>query len=208
MSLAFLRRSVAAVHCVFVLTLAVVTTLGAQAAVAAGPAVTVADIRFMQEMIGHHQQAVEMTALVRARTRRADLRVLSERIAVSQADEIAMMRQWLSTRGAVVPQPAAHDMSGHPAGHVMGDTAAAHVMMPGMLTAAQMAALRAARGARFDRLFLEGMIQHHGGALTMVQALMATPGAAQESSLNRFVTDVATDQRAEITRMRRMLPRS
>lgn len=167
---------------------------------ASGPVVTAADVTFMQEMIGHHAQAVEMTALIRTRTRRRDLLTLGERITVSQRDEIAMMRQWLQTRGAPAPAAAAHDMSGHtmPAGHTMP-------MMPGMLTPEQMAALRRARGATFDRLFLEGMIQHHGGALTMVEQLLAVPGAAQESEINRFVTDVDTDQRAEITRMRRML---
>lgn len=170
--------------------------LRAQASTA--PAVTAADIRFMQEMIGHHQQAVEMTALVATRTRRAQLNVLAERISVSQADEIAMMHQWLRTRGA--DTVSAHDMSAH-AGHDM----AAAPLMPGMLSAREMAALRGARGARFDRLFLEGMIRHHGGALTMVEQLLATAGAAQESSINRFVTDVDTDQRAEIRRMRQML---
>lgn len=172
----------------------------AQPIAAAGPVVTAADVRFMQEMIGHHAQAVEMTALVRTRTRRPDLLILGERITVSQSDEIAMMRQWLQARGAAAPTAAAHDMSGHgtEGGHTMA-------MMPGMLTPEQMSALRIARGATFDRLFLEGMIQHHGGALTMVGQLLAVPGAAQESEINRFVTDVDTDQRAEITRMRRML---
>ena len=172
----------------------------AQPTAVAGPTVTAADVRFMQEMIGHHAQAVEMTALIQTRTRRPDLQTLGERITVSQRDEIAMMRHWLEARGATVPATMAHDMRGHGAstGHAMA-------LMPGMLTPEQMTALRASRGATFDRLFLEGMIQHHGGALTMVGQLLAVPGAAQESEINRFVTDVDTDQRAEITRMRRML---
>ncbi|MDZ7630359.1 MAG: DUF305 domain-containing protein [Gemmatimonadaceae bacterium] len=174
--------------------------------VPAGPSVTAADLRFMQEMIGHHQQAVEMTALLPSRTRRADMRTLGERIAISQSDEIAIMRQWLRKHGtteSAAPDAASHTMPGH----AMPDHAtSAHEghAMPGMLTATQMQALRAATGARFDRLFLDGMIQHHGGALAMVDSLLTTPGAAQESSLNRFVIDVVSDQRAEIARMRRM----
>ena len=176
--------------------------IGAQAP---GPKVTAADVRFMQDMIGHHAQAVEMTALVRTRTRRAEMRALSERIAVSQTDEMAIMRQWLEAHAAAFPAAAAHEMHADSKHGMIA--AAAMPMMPGMLSPAQMQTLRRASGPRFDRLFLEGMIRHHGGALAMVESLMATPGAAQESSLNRFVTDVDTDQRAEIARMRRMLSR-
>jgi uncharacterized protein (DUF305 family) len=150
-------------------------------------------------MIGHHQQAVEMSALVAARTRRAQMRTLAERITVSQADEMAMMRQWLRAHGASDTSVVSHDVGAH-AGHDMGSTAS----MPGMLSAERMAALRAARGARFDRLFLDGMIRHHEGALTMVRQLLGQ-GGAQESSINRFVSDVDADQRAEIARMQRML---
>jgi len=178
----------------------------AQATQGAVPAVTAADVRFMQEMIGHHQQAVEMTALVSARTRRAQLRLLAERIGVSQTDEMALMRRWLRAHGGSGDATASHDMSEHD-GHDMSGTGGIQLMplMPGMLSRTEMAALRAARGARFDRLFLEGMIRHHGGALTMVEQLLHAPGAAQESSINRFVSDVDADQRAEIARMRRML---
>ncbi len=175
----------------------------AQSPLAAAPAVTAADVRFMREMIGHHQQAVDMTALVAARTRRPQLRVLAERIAVSQADEMALMRQWLRTHGAVGDTTMSRGMSRH-ADHYMS-TMSTTAVMPGMLSSKAMTALRAARETRFDRLFLEGMIRHHGGALTMVEQLLATAGAAQESSINRFVTDVDADQRAEIARMRRML---
>lgn len=158
----------------------------------------------MEEMLGHHQQAVEMTALVRARSRRADLLLLAERISVSQTDEMAQMRRWLKGQGVGAPAAMSHDMSAH-AGHTMpGDSTP---MMPGMLSPAQMVALRGAAGARFDRLFLEGMIQHHGGALTMVKALLQVPGAAQESAINHFVIEVDGDQRAEIARMRRLLSR-
>jgi len=176
----------------------------AQSAVSRGPAVTDADIRFMQEMLGHHQQAIEMTALVRARSRRPDLQLLAERISVSQTDEMAQMRRWLKAQRVDTAAAMSHDMSAH-AGHTMSRDSTP--VMSGMLTSAQMDALRRAAGPRFDRLFLQGMIQHHGGALTMVKALLLVPGAAQESSINHFVTEVDADQRAEIARMRRLLSR-
>ena len=185
------------------LTLGVGPTLRAQPPVRGAPAVTTADIRFMQEMLGHHRQAVEMTALVRARTRTARVLALAERIAVSQTDELAMMRQWLVANGVAPDTGALHHMKAHETHREPGMGAMA--LMPGMLSPIAMRALRAARGARFDQIFLDGMIRHHLGALTMVEALLATPGAAQESSINRFVTDVDTDQRAEIARMRRMV---
>lgn len=155
------------------------------------------DVAFMQGMIHHHAQAVEMVALIAARSTDVVLRSLGERIDVSQRDEIAMMQQWLHQHGQEAPDPLPHigmDMGGHtmPA-------------MPGMLTAAQMTALKAARGRAFDRLFLEGMIQHHEGALEMVRALFATTGAAQSTAIFRFASDVDADQRAEIARMRAML---
>jgi len=153
---------------------------------------TAADVRFMQGMIGHHAQALEMTALVPTHTKREDLRKLALRIEVSQADEIKMMQRWLEARGQAVPGP--HAM------HLHGAT-----LMPGMLTAEQMSALAAASGSAFDRLFLEGMIQHHGGALTMVHELFATPGAGQDADIFGFASDVDADQRAEIDRMRGML---
>lgn len=176
----------------------------AQSVAARGPAVTASDIRFMQEMLGHHRQAILMTAMVKARARRPDLRLLAERITVSQVDEIAQMRRWLNAQGVGEDSSMSHDMSAH-AGRTM--PADAMPMMPGMLTVAQMDALRRASSARFDRLFLNGMIQHHEGALTMVRALLQVPGAAQESSINHFVIEVDADQRAEIARMRRMLSR-
>ena len=153
---------------------------------------TAADVRFMQGMIGHHAQALEMTALVPSRTARADLKTLAMRIEVSQADEIKMMERWLQARRQTVPGP--HAM------HMHGAT-----LMPGMLTPEQMNALTTAKGTAFDRLFLEGMIQHHGGALTMVHDLFATPGAGQEADIFGFASDVDADQRAEIDRMRSML---
>lgn len=152
---------------------------------------TAADVKFMQGMIGHHRQAVEMSALVPSRTTSPSLRLLAERIDVSQADEIKMMEQWLKDRGQPLPGEHAH--------HAPGG------MMPGMLTPEEMARLAAANGPEFDRLFLEGMIRHHDGAITMVQELFSQPGAGQESEIFAFASDVDADQRMEIQRMSAML---
>jgi uncharacterized protein (DUF305 family) len=153
---------------------------------------TEADVRFMQGMIGHHAQAIEMVELLKTRTASDAMRTLAHRIELSQADEIRMMQEWLTSRGAALPDPHAHHA---------GD---AH-LMPGMLTADEMARLAAARGAEFDRLFLEGMIKHHGGALVMVEELFATAGAGQEAEIFAFASDVDADQRMEIQRMGAML---
>jgi len=153
---------------------------------------TDADVKFMQGMISHHAQAVEMVALIPSRTQREDMRLLGHRIDVSQADEIKMMKHWLQVRGQQVPDEHAHHM--HDA-----------TLMPGMLTPEEMDRLAAATGDEFDRLFLEGMIKHHGGALTMVEELFATPGAGQEVEIFSFASDVDADQRMEIERMGGML---
>jgi uncharacterized protein (DUF305 family) len=153
---------------------------------------TRADVEFMQGMIGHHAQALDMTALLATRTESEDMRKLALRIEVSQSDEIRMMREWLQARGEAVPGPHAHHA--HDA-----------KLMPGMLTPEQMTTLSEAKGVEFDRLFLEYMIQHHGGALTMVRQLFATPGAGQESEIFAFASDVDADQRMEIDRMGAML---
>jgi uncharacterized protein (DUF305 family) len=150
------------------------------------------DIKFMQGMIGHHAQAIQMVALVPSRTQSEDLKKLALRIDLSQQDEIKMMESWLRARGQQVPGPGVHRMNGAP-------------MMPGMLTPEEMERLAAAKGVEFDRLFLQGMIKHHGGALTMVAELLAAPGAAQESEVFAFVSDVEADQRMEIDRMGAML---
>ena len=152
---------------------------------------TSADVEFMQGMISHHAQAVEMTDLLKTRTERPEMRALAQRIDISQTDEIKMMQEWLVARGQFAPEQFAHHHEG--------------MMMPGMLTPEQMQRLSATRGAEFDRLFLEGMIAHHEGALTMVAELMKQPGAAQESEIFGFVSDVEADQRAEIDRMSLML---
>src|SRR5262245_48734135 len=151
-----------------------------------------ADIKFMQGMIGHHEQALEMVALVPTHSASDGLKKLATRIDVSQADEIKMMQGWLQARGQQVPNPNA--MHGHGA-----------MLMPGMLTPDEMDHLAAARGPAFDRLFLEGMIKHHGGALTMVEQLFNEPGAGQDSEIFAFASDVDADQRMEIERMSAML---
>ena len=157
------------------------------------PPVSPSDVRFMQGMIVHHQQAVEMTALIESHTENKDVRSLGARISRSQADEIKFMKRWLVTRGHPVSQ-VQHDM------HAMH-----HMLMPGMLSAEQMEALSKARGEEFDRLFLSGMIQHHGGALTMVKDLFDSAGSGQDAELFNFATDVDSGQRAEIRVMQSML---
>ena len=152
---------------------------------------TEADVKFMQGMIGHHAQALEMVELLKTRTANEGMKKLALRIEVSQEDEIKMMQEWLQRRGQPLPDPHAHHKGG--------------MLMPGMLTADEMARLAAAKGVEFDRLFLEGMIKHHGGALTMVQELFASPGAGQESDIFAFASDVDADQRMEIERMGAML---
>jgi len=151
-----------------------------------------ADIKFMQGMIGHHAQAVEMVALIPTHTTREDLRLLGQRIDISQNDEIKMMQQWLQARRQQVP--------GVNAIHMHGAT-----LMPGMLSEEEMSRLSQAKGLEFDRLFLEGMIKHHEGALTMVRELFATPGAGQDVAIFSFASDVDADQRMEIERMGGML---
>jgi uncharacterized protein (DUF305 family) len=153
---------------------------------------TAADARFMQGMIGHHAQALEMTDLLASRTASDNMRKLALRIQVSQADEIKMMQGWLEARGLEAPNEHAHHMHGA-------------MLMPGMLSPQEMDRLGAASGAEFDRLFLEFMIKHHDGALVMVKELFATPGAGQESEIFAFASDVDADQRMEIDRMRAML---
>jgi uncharacterized protein (DUF305 family) len=153
---------------------------------------TPAVVKFMQGMIHHHAQAVDMTQLLATRTNSEDMKRLALRIELSQLDEIKMMRRWLEVRGQDVPGEHAHHLPGAP-------------MMPGMLSPEEMARLAAAKGSDFDRLFLEGMIKHHAGAITMVQDLFNTPAAGQDSEIYAFASDVDADQRMEIERMGAML---
>jgi uncharacterized protein (DUF305 family) len=171
------------------------------------PSYTAADVRFMQGMIGHHAQALAMTALIPNRTSRQDIRMLGQRIEVSQKDEIAMMQQWLRDRHQQVPpryaQPGGQTMAGHSMnmpGMAMSDT-----LMPGMLTSEQLAELAKANGDEFDKLFLADMIRHHEGALVMVRSLLGTTGSGQEAEVFRFASEVDSDQRAEIARMNALL---
>ena len=157
-----------------------------------------ADVEFMQGMIMHHSQAVEMTALIASHTENKDLRSLGAKISRSQSDEIKFMQRWLAARGESVSM-ATPGMPGMDMAH------AAMALMPGMLTPEQMEALRKAKGAEFDRSFLTGMIQHHNGALTMVKDLFDSAGAGQDAELFNFATDVDTGQRAEIKIMQTML---
>jgi uncharacterized protein (DUF305 family) len=209
-----------------------------------------ADIAFMQGMIMHHAQAVEMTALISSHTENREIRTLGARISLSQTDEIKFMKRWLVARGAPVsmampempgtdssnqlihamPEMPGADSSNQPS-HAMPEMPGAdssnqpsHAMpempgmannsqpprppmhtMPGMLTLAQMDALRQAKGAEFDQRFLTGMIRHHKGALVMVQQLFDTPGAGQDADLFDFATDADNTQRAEIRIMEDML---
>ena len=160
---------------------------------------TPADTKFMQGMIHHHAQAIEMVELLKTRTQRKDMKLLGLKIEVSQNDEMKMMRNWLKDRGEEAPMD-------HGNGHMMMMSQGGMMPpMPGMLTEKQMKALAAAKGPAFDKLFLSGMIQHHIGALTMVDELFATPGAGQESIIFDFASHVDADQRMDISRMRAML---
>lgn len=165
-------------------------------------AYTRADVEFMQGMIAHHAQALVMAALAPTNGAGSAVRVLAGRIDVSQRDEIAFMQRWLRERSETVP--ATDDPH---AGHAMpaGDAMAHSASMPGMLTPQQLAALGAARGAEFDRLFLTFMIRHHEGAVVMVRQLFASPGAGQEVNVFLFASEVEADQTTEIDRMRAML---
>jgi uncharacterized protein (DUF305 family) len=157
---------------------------------------TEADVRFMQRMIAHHTQALKMASLVPTHTSRQDMRLLARRIDVSQRDEIDAMRRWLGKRGKQVPDSS----TAHSHHAAVGDTP-----MPGMLSESDLAQLEKTTGAEFDRLFLQLMIRHHEGALTMVAELFATRGAAQEPELFGFASEIDSDQRAEISRMRALL---
>jgi uncharacterized protein (DUF305 family) len=161
---------------------------------------TQADVDFMSGMIAHHRQALVMAEWAPTHGANASIRTLAERIINGQQDEIATMQRWLRDRGQPVPKPGAGGMKVAGTDHAMH-----HGLMPGMLTDAQMKELDQARGPEFDRLFLSYMIQHHRGALTMVEQLFGTQGAAQEQATFKLASDVSADQSSEITRMERML---
>ncbi|MGD9562306.1 MAG: DUF305 domain-containing protein [Pyrinomonadaceae bacterium] len=167
------------------------------------PAESKKDVEFMQGMIMHHAQAVEMTDMIASRTQNRDVRLLGARISQSQSDEMAFMKRWLAVRGhswemtmAGAKSHAAHSHGGH---------AEQPHRMPGMLTPEQMAMLEKAKGAEFDLLFLNGMIQHHEGALVMVKDLFESAGSGQDAELFNFASDVDSGQRAEIKSMQNLL---
>jgi len=169
------------------------------------PPLSPADVEFMQGMIMHHAQAIEMTALIPSHTENKELRSLGARISRSQDDEIRFMKRWLAARGKSLSMPMPESMPG--TSHMDSSNHAMDSMplMPGMLTEEQMKALGKATGAEFDRLFLKGMIQHHNGALTMVKDLFGSAGAGQDAEIFGFATDVDTGQRAEIKIMQALL---
>jgi len=182
---------------------------------------TKADVAFMTGMIHHHGQAIQMSQWAPTHGASAEVRRLAARIINAQRDEIGTMQRWLRVRNQPVPDPehgamdmssmhdgmaGMHDMAGmHAASGAQGDHGSHDALMPGMLTAAQMKELDAARGAEFDRLFLTFMIQHHSGAVSMVKDLFGSYGAAQDELVFKFASDVNVDQTTEIERMRKML---
>jgi uncharacterized protein (DUF305 family) len=161
------------------------------------PPYTAADVHFMAGMIGHHAQAVLMAGWAPSHGASDAVHLLCERIVVSQRDEIVFMQRWLRERQETVPDADPRGVAMPGMDHPM--------LMPGMLTPEQLAQLDGARGPEFDRLFLEFMIQHHQGAITMVEQLIRAPGAAQDGLVFRFASDVSADQTVEIDRMNRML---
>jgi uncharacterized protein (DUF305 family) len=161
------------------------------------PAYTAADVHFMSGMIPHHAQAVLIAGWAPSHAASQAVRALCERIVVGQRDEIGLMQRWLRERHEPVPDGAAS--------HAAMPGMAHSTLMPGMLTAEQLAQLDASRGADFDRLFLKFMIQHHQGAITMVDQLFGSQGAAQDDNVFKFASDVYADQTTEIDRMNSML---
>lgn len=153
-----------------------------------------ADVRFMSGMIHHHAQALVMSRLAPENDASSSIRTLTARIINAQTDEIFVMQRWLRDRDRPVPEV-----------HADGQMAGGHMHMAGMLTEEQLDELRAARGAEYDRLFLEYMIQHHNGAVDMVDVLFATDGAAQDDFVFKLASDIQVDQRTEVARMQRML---
>jgi len=163
---------------------------------------TPADVQFMSHMIAHHAQALVMAGWAQSHGAGPSVQTLAGRIINGQQDEIATMQRWLKDRGQPVPDPTKPmQMSMQ---HT-GGQGQQGMLMPGMLTEAQMKELDQARGADFDRLFLTYMIQHHKGAVTMVNQLFGTEGAAREETTFKLANDVSVDQTTEIARMQRML---
>lgn len=170
------------------------------------------DVAYMQHMILHHQQAIDMTALVADRTTDPDIRRIARRIEASQADEMKFMTDWLTSRGEPTAMPGMgkdapddHMHGDHPMPSAGSSGGKGMVIMEGMATPQQMAALAAAEGIAFDRLFLQLMIAHHRGAVDMTRNLLMWYGTASDPEMNQFTADVVSDQNAEITRMNKRL---
>lgn len=218
------RRRIAALFAAVLLTASatIAARLPAQSSAVAPHDYTAADVKFVQDMVSHHAQAVVMSDWAPTHGARPDLLILSKRIALSQRDEITMMQHWLEDRHLPTPDPLhmLPDSQGH--AQSMGrmamsgagtsgmqmpgmDMGSHPMLMAGMLTPEQMRQLDAARGAAFDNLYLTGMIRHHQGAIDMVATLFATPGSGQQPELFGFATDVDAGQRAEMARMQAML---
>jgi uncharacterized protein (DUF305 family) len=161
--------------------------------------ITRADVDFVTGMISHHAQAVEMAELAPDRAAGRAVQVLSARVINAQTDEIVIFQQWLEDHGQPVPEARAMPVK------MMMDGVEHEMMMPGMLSEAQMAELVRSTGTDFDRSFLTFMIQHHEGAVTMVDRLLASPGAAQDEMVFKFASDIYADQTAEIERMQQIL---
>ncbi len=164
-----------------------------------GQSFTEADVRFMSGMIAHHAQAIQMARMAPSHDASPSLRIMAGRIINAQQDEIAIMQQWLRDHNQPVPEarPGPMKMVHNGVEHEM--------LMPGMLTDEQMKQLDAARGKEFDRLFLQFMIQHHQGAVTMVKELIGSPGAALDNTVFKIASDINVDQTTEIERMQKML---
>lgn len=160
---------------------------------------TEADVRFMTGMIGHHAQAVVMSRLAPERGASRSVQTLAARIINAQRDEISRMQRWLEDRGQQVPEVHIDgtELTVHGPSHAMD--------APGMLTDEQIRELASARGREFDRLFLTYMIQHHRGAVVMVDDLFAHDGAAQDGAVFQLASDIHVDQTTEIARMESML---
>lgn len=157
------------------------------------------DIHFMSGMIGHHAQALVMSRMAPSHGANPEVQRLADRIINAQTDEIRIMQTWLKDRNQPVPEATPGPMK------MMMNGMQHDMMMPGMLSDEQMTQLDAARGADFDRMFIQFMIQHHKGAVSMVKELFATYGAGQDETVFKFASDVQVDQSTEINRMERML---
>ncbi|MEO8578438.1 MAG: DUF305 domain-containing protein [Gemmatimonadales bacterium] len=161
--------------------------------------ITTADVHFMSSMISHHSQAIVMSKMAPTHGASASIGTLAERIINAQEDEIVSMQQWLRDNGQPVPATANGGTT------TMMSGMEHDMLMPGMLTASQLTQLDQARGPQFDRLFLAFMIQHHRGAISMVETLFSTEGAAQDQTVFKLASDVNADQSTEIDRMEKIL---